>query len=131
MGKFAGFLKRAKKIAGFGAGLLGGLNDIYKGIKLFADTLISTLPGGNIINKGLNIGSTLIDKIQPYAKNWINEDDKDKLENMNNNIKRYGGTLTQNVLNNYLDEQDELYNNKGNMSLKDYGSNLLFGNPLN
>ena len=131
MGKFAGFLKRAKKIAGFGAGLLSGINDIYKGVKPFADTLISTLPGGNIINKGLSFGSNLIDKVQPYAKNWIAEDDKDKIENMSNNIKRYGGTLTQNVLNKYLDEQDELYNNKGNMSLKDYGSNLLFGNPLN
>ena len=29
MGKFAGFLKRAKKLAGYGDGLLDGLNDIY------------------------------------------------------------------------------------------------------
>jgi hypothetical protein len=130
MGKFAGFLKRAKKIAGFGAGVLTGINDIYKGIKPFADTVISTLPGGNIINKGLSIGSKLIDKVQPYAKNWINEEDKDKLEKINNNVKRYGGKVTQYTLNKYLDEQDDLYNNKGNMSLGEYG-NSIFGNPLN
>ena len=29
MGKFAGFLKRAKKIAGFAGGVLDGLNNIY------------------------------------------------------------------------------------------------------
>ena len=71
MGKFAGFLKKTKKIAWFGAGLLGWLNDIYKGIKPFVDTIKWALAGGNIINKWLNIRSSLIDKIQPYAKNWI------------------------------------------------------------
>ena len=130
MGKFAGFLKRAKKIAGFGAGLLGGLNDIYKGIKPFAETVIGALPGGHYINKALDVGSNIIDKVQPYAKNWINEEDKDKLEKINNNVKRYGGKVTQYTLNKYLDEQDELYNNKGNMTLGDYGSSI-FGNPLN
>ena len=33
MGKFAGFLKRAKKIAGIGMNVLNSFNDIYKGIK--------------------------------------------------------------------------------------------------
>ena len=74
MGKFAGFLKRAKQIAGYGAGLLGGLNDIYKGIKPFADTVIGALPFGNYINKGLDVGSKLIDKVQPITRNWINDD---------------------------------------------------------
>ena len=109
---------------------MSGINDIYKGIKPFADKVISTLPGGNIINKGLSIGSNLIDKIQPYAKNWINEEDKNKLEKINNNVKRYGGKISQYTINKYLDEQDDLYNNKGNMTLNDYGSSI-FGNPLN
>ena len=130
MGKFAGFLKRAKQIAGYGAGLLGGLNDIYKGIKPFADTVIGALPFGGVINKGLNIGSKLIDKVQPLTKNWIEEDDKEKIKGINNNIKRYGGDLTQKVLNNYLDEQDEIFNKKGNFSLSDYGDSI-FGSPLN
>ena len=130
MGKFAGFLKRAKKLAGYGAGLLGGINDIYKGIKPFADSVIGTLPFGGVINKGLNIGSKIIDKVQPITKNWIEDDDKEKIQGINDNIKRYGGDLTQKVLNNYLDEQDEIFNKKGNFTLNDYGDSI-FGSPLN
>ena len=130
MGKFAGFLKRAKKIAGYGAGLLGGINDIYKGIKPFADDVIGALPFGNYINKGLNFGSKIIDKVQPLTKNWIEDNDKEKIQGINDNIKRYGGDLTQKVLNNYLDTQDKIFNNKGNYSLNDYGDSI-FGNPLN
>lgn len=130
MGKFAGFLKRVKKLAGYGVGLLSGVNDIYKGIKPFADNVIGSLPGGNIINKGLSLGSKLIDKVQPITKNWITEDDKEKIENINDNIKRYGGNAAQYALNNYLDEQDAIYNNRGNYSLSDYG-NSIFGNPIN
>ena len=130
MGKFAGFLKRVKKLAGYGVGLLSGVNDIYKGIKPFAENVIGSLPGGNIINKGLSLGSKLIDKVQPITKNWITEDDKEKIENINDIIKRYGGNAAQYTLNNYLDEQDAIYNNRGNYSLSDYG-NSIFGNPIN
>ena len=61
MGKFAGFLKRVKKLAGYGASLLSGVNDIYKGVKPFADSVIGSLPYGEYINKGLdfNAGSIL------------------------------------------------------------------------
>ena len=45
MGKYAGFLKRMKKIAGYGMNLLSGLNDIYKGVKPMAENVISSLPG--------------------------------------------------------------------------------------
>ena len=69
MGKFAGFLKRAKKLAGYGVGLLSGINDIYKGVKPFADSVIGALPFGGVINKGLNIGSKIIDKVQPITRN--------------------------------------------------------------
>ena len=80
MGKFAGFLKRAKQIAGYGAGLLGGLNDIYKGVKPFAQSIIGALPFGGVINKGLDIGSKIIDKVQPITRNWINDDDQQKIQ---------------------------------------------------
>ena len=122
MGKFAGFLKRVKKISGFGANVLSSINDIYKGVKPFADTVIGALPYGNYINKGLDIGSKLVDKIKPITSNWLNDNDKNKLKDIDKNIKRYGGTVTQNLLNNYLDYQDD--------RLKDYG-NSIFGNPLN
>ena len=122
MGKFAGFLKRAKKLVGFGGNILSSLNDIYKGVKPFADTIIGALPYGNYINKGLDIGSKVIDIIKPITSNWLNDNDKNKLKDIDKNIKRYGGTVTQNLLNNYIDYQDN--------RLKDYG-NSIFGNPLN
>ena len=43
MGKFAGFLKRMKKVAGIGSGILGGINDIYKGIKPLVNTAVGFL----------------------------------------------------------------------------------------
>jgi hypothetical protein len=68
MGKFAGFLKRAKKIAGFGLGALGKINDIYKGIKPYVSDIIDMVPYGNYINKGLDIGSKVLDKAKPFTK---------------------------------------------------------------
>ena len=73
MGKFAGFLKRVKKIARLGSGILGGINDMYKSVKPLVNTAVGFLPGGSFINQGLDIASNVVDKIQPYAKNWINE----------------------------------------------------------
>ena len=145
MGKFAGFLKRVKKVAGMGSAVLNGLNSVYKAIKPFSEDIIGALPFGSYINKGLNVGSKLIDKINPIAKGWIDDDDKEKVKNISDNIKRYGGDIAQKALNNYLDEQDELFNRKGNYSLNDYVSDSagnalsgliknkgsIFGNPLN
>ena len=95
MGKFAGFLKRAKKIAGFAGGVLNGLNKVYKAVQPFTEDIISAVPFGNYINKGLNTASKVVDKIAPITKNWLNEDDKAKLKKINNNIKRYGGDIAQ------------------------------------
>ena len=44
MGKFAGFVKRAKIIAGIGMNVLNSFNDIYKGIKPFAEPIVGALP---------------------------------------------------------------------------------------
>ncbi len=80
----------------------------------------------------MDVGSQLIDKVQPYAQKYlIDESNKDKLENLSNNIKRHAGNVVQKALNTYMDVQDDLYDNKGNLSLKDYGSKMLFGKPLN
>ena len=146
MGKFAGFLKRAKKIAGFAGGVLDGLNNIYKKVKPVANNVISSfVPFGDYINKGLDYGSKLIDKAQPITQGWLDDEDKEKVQKISDNIKRYGGDLSQKVLNNYMEQQNELFNRKGDYTLNDYavktGSDAftgllknkgsIFGNPLN
>ena len=132
MGKFAGFLKRVKKVAGLGTAVLNGLNSVYKSVKPFTQDIVGALPFGSYINKGLDVGSKLIDKVQPYAQKYlIDESNKDDLENLSNNIKRHAGNVAQKALNTYMDVQDDLYDNKGNLNLKDYGSKMLFGKPLN
>ena len=136
MGKFAGFLKRVKKIAGMGSAVLNGLNNVYKSVKPAADTLIGLVPGGNYISTGLNWASKAIDKINPIAQKYlVDEDNKEQLENLSSNIKRHAGNVAKKAIDTYTDMQNEIYNNKGNLSLKDYGikkgSNMLFGKPLN
>jgi hypothetical protein len=145
MGKFAGFLKRAKKIAGFAGGVLNGINNIYKKVKPFTEDIVGALPFGSYINKGLDIGSKVIDTVHPLTQNWLDDDDKEKVKNISDNIKRYGGDVSQKLLNNYMDQQDELFNRKGNYTLNDYASDTagdvlsglvknkgsIFGNPLN
>ena len=51
MGKFAGFLKRMKKVAGFGLDALNRVNNIYKSVKPFVSDVIDAVPFGNYINK--------------------------------------------------------------------------------
>ena len=101
MGKFAGFLKHMKKIADIGSGILGGINDIYKGIKPLVNTSVGFLPGGSFINQGLDIASNVVDKIQPYTKNWINESDHNRIQSINDNIKRVGGNVAKSLLDKY------------------------------
>jgi len=148
MGKFAGFLKRAKKVAGFAGGILNGLNNIYKKVKPFTEDIVGALPFGSYINKGLDIGSKVIDTIHPYTQGWLEAEDKEKVKNISNNIKRHGGDVAQKLLNNYMDQQDELFNRKGNYTFNDYAANTagdvakglmknannfkpIFGQPLN
>ena len=146
MGKFAGFLKRIKKASMFGMNLLSGLNDIYKGVKPMAENAISSLPGGEYIKQGLDCGSSLLDTIQPYAQQYlVDNDNKEDLEQFEQNVKRHGGNIAQKALNNYLDTQERIYSNKGDYSLSDYGfdtekdvmknvvkkSKPIFGKPLN
>ena len=146
MGKFAGFLKRAKKLANIAGSVLNGLNDIYKSVKPYADNIVSSLvPHGDEIVKGLNYGSKIIDTVKPITDNFMDEEDKQNTQKISNNIKRYGGDIVQKALNNYMDEQEAIYNNKGNYTLNDYaiktGGDIfsgliknkgpIFGEPLN
>ena len=145
MGKFAGFLKRVKKVAGMGSAVLNGLNSVYKAVKPFSEDIIGALPFGSYINKCLDVGSKLIDKVNPIAQGWLKDEDKEQAKKISDNIKRHGGDIAQKALNNYLDEQDELFNRKGKYSLNDYVSDSagnalsgliknkgsIFGNPLN
>ena len=106
MGKFAGFLKRAKKIAGFAGGVLNGLNKVYKAVQPYTEDIVGALPFGNYINKGLNVASKIVDKVAPITKKWLEDDDKAKLKKITGNIKRYGGDIAQKALNNYMDTQE-------------------------
>jgi hypothetical protein len=45
MGKFAGFLKRAKRLAGIGSGIVWTINNLYKSVKLAVDTVVGLLLG--------------------------------------------------------------------------------------
>ena len=119
MGKFAGFLKRAKKIAGFGLGVLNKLNDVYKGVKPYVSDIIEMVPYGNYINKGLDIGSKILDKTKPLKNVLLdNEEDKKKSKRINKKVKQYVGKGTEYALNKVLDSQE-------------YNLNGLFGNTIN
>ena len=56
------------------------INNIYKGVKPFVQPIVDVLPYGNYINKGLNIASNVVDKVQPFTNRWLN--DKDKLNSL-------------------------------------------------
>ena len=103
MGKFSCFLKRAKKIAGIGSGILSDINYMYKSIKPLVNTAVGFLQGGSFINQGLYIASNVVDKIQPYTKNWINESDHNRIQSINDNIKRVGGNVAKSLLDKYHD----------------------------
>ena len=118
MGKFAGFLKRAKRLAGIGSGILGTVNNLYKSVKPAVDTIVGLLPGGGVINSVLSGASKGIDMIQPYTNNWVNDRDRKTLNSMNKTADKIGGFLNSGPLefaaNKILDNH-----------------NSIFGNPLN
>ena len=50
MGKFAGFLKRFKRVDGFYSNILSEINDVYKITKQIVNFIVFTLPWGGYIN---------------------------------------------------------------------------------
>ncbi len=83
MGKLAGFLKLAKRLAGIGRGIVGTINNLYKSVKPAVDTVVSFLPGGGVINQVLDKGSKIVDRVQDYTKDWITDTDRKTLNSMN------------------------------------------------
>ena len=116
MVKFAGFLKRIKKFAGIGLNVLDKVNDVYKNIKPIINPLISTLPGGEYINKGLDFGSKVIDKVAPYQNVFLDSSERSKIKPYVADLKRAGGTIANAAV-------DAYYSNLENDG--------LFGKPVN
>ena len=112
MGKFAGFLKRLKKIAGYGGTILSGINDLYKNTKPFINSVVSALPGGGYINQGLDIASNVIDKVVPFTKSFLDENDRNKAVKYADNIKRHGGDVANKLLDTHYSLFDEPVNNR-------------------
>ena len=150
MVKFAGFLKRMKKIAGIGMNVLSKVNDVYKEIKPIAKSVISALPGGGYINQGLDFVSGAVDKVAPITNAWIDASDRAKISQYTDKTKRLIGDVGNRLVNSYFDVQDALsnkpeeeeeakqvgpYSERGQENKKilpkPSGQNLLFGNPIN
>ena len=115
MGKFAGFLKRAKRLAGIGSGIVGTINNLYKSVKPAVDTVVGLLPGGGVINQVLDKGSKIVDKVQDYTNNWITNTDRKTLNSMNKTANKIGSFLNSGPLefaaNKILDSQDSIFGN--------------------
>ena len=148
MVKFAGFLKRMKKIAGIGMNVLSKVNDVYKEIKPIAKSVISALPGGGYINQGLDFVSGAVDKVTPITNAWIDASDRAKISQYTDKSKRLIGDVSNRLVNSYFDVQDALsnkpeeeakqvgpYSERGQENKKilpkPSGQGLLFGNPIN
>ena len=110
MVKFAGFLKRMKKIAGIGMNVLSKVNDVYKEIKPIAKSVISALPGGGYINQGLDFVSGAVDKVAPITNAWIDASDRAKISQYTDKSKRLIGDVSNRLVNSYFDVQDTLSN---------------------
>ena len=141
MVKFAGFLKRMKKIAGIGMNVLSKVNDVYKEIKPIAKSVISALPGGGYINQGLDFVSGAVDKVAPITNAWIDASDRAKISQYTDKTKRLIGDVSNRLVNSYFDVQvdnqrklDALTNKEEEekkILAKPTGQGLLFGNPIN
>ena len=151
MVKFAGFLKRMKKIAGIGMNVLSKVNDVYKEIKPIAKSVISALPGGGYINQGLDFVSGAVDKVAPITNAWIDASDRAKISQYTDKSKRLIGDVSNRLVNSYFDVQDALSNKpeeekeakqakqvgpdsergQENKKILPKPSGLLFGNPIN
>lgn len=112
MGKFAGFLKRLKKIAGYGGAVLGGINDLYKNTKPFVNSIVSALPGGGYINQGLDFASKVIDKAVPYTNAFLDASERSKAIKYADDIKRKGGDIANKMLDKHYSLFDEPVNNR-------------------
>lgn len=138
MVKFAGFLKRMKKIAGIGMNVLSKVNDVYKEIKPIAKSVISALPGGGYINQGLDFVSGAVDKVTPITNAWIDASDRAKISQYTDKTKRLIGDVGNRLVNSYFDVQvgkQSLNTSVGNQQQiqkeDEEKKGLIFGKPIN
>ena len=138
MVKFAGFLKRMKKIAGIGMNVLSKVNDVYKEIKPIAKSVISALPGGGYINQGLDFVSGAVDKVTPITNAWIDASDRAKISQYTDKSKRLIGDIGNRLVNSYFDVQvgkQSLNTSVGNQQQiqkeDEEKKGLIFGKPIN
>ena len=138
MVKFAGFLKRMKKIAGIGMNVLSKVNDVYKEIKPIAKSVISALPGGGYINQGLDFVSGAVDKVAPITNAWIDASDRAKISQYTDKSKRLIGDVSNRLVNSYFDVQvgkQSLNTSVGNQQQiqkeDEEKKGLIFGKPIN
>ena len=85
MGKFAGFLKRMKKVAGFGLDALNRVNNIYKSVKP---------------------GSKVLDKVTPLSSKLLTPEESKKSKKLSNKFEQFAGKGIQFGLNKFLDTQE-------------------------
>ncbi len=141
MGKFAGFLKRAKRLAGIGAGILGTVNNLYKSVMTPVTSLVDLLPGGKVINTVLKAGSNKVDKWQENTKDWITKNDRATFNSMNKTAKQIGGFINKLVpwdtVGNFVADKVNSTDGNNSSTLGNVSSTIgnvassIFGEPLN
>lgn len=131
MVKFAGFLKRMKKIAGIGMNVLSKVNDVYKEMKPIAKSVISALPGGGYINQGLDFVSEAVDKVAPITNAWIDASDRAKISQYTDKTKRLIGDVGNRLVNSYFDVNTSVGNQQQIQKEDEEKKGLIFGKPIN
>ena len=117
MGKFAGFLKRIKRVAGVASNVLS------KSTKPIVQGVVNALPGGGYINQELDFGSNVIDKITPMTNKWIEASDRTKINKYTDKAKKLGGDVMFKLTNEYTKAQQE--------RMQDFDEKKSFDNPIN
>ena len=132
MGKFAGFLKRIKRLAGIGSGILNTVNTLYKSVKPAADGILSMIPGGKEVLPFIQGASSAADYIHKNTpKDWATKYDKGILNSMDDTAQKIGGFLMNSPLkiadrigNSVLDSVESYRS-------PNFGNGAIFGEPLN
>ena len=70
------------------------------------------MPGGAIINKGLDIASNIIDKAVPYTNAFLDASERSKAIKYSDEIKRSGGNVANKLLDAHYSLFDDPVNNR-------------------
>ena len=75
-------------------------------IVAFFHGLIDAVPFGNYINKGLEIGSKVLDKVTPLSSKLLTPQESKKSNDLSNKFEQFVGKGVQYGLNKFLDTQE-------------------------